>query len=175
MTERVYNVLFIDQANSVRSIFAESILRQAGGGRFAVCSAGCEPRGEIHPRTLSVLQAYDLPTNGLYSKGWEEFAGPIAPEMDFIFTVCDYAGSLDHPRWPGHPICAHWGVDDPTLVEGAEMLKESAFVSTFRQLRNRILAFAALPLDGLDRLTIQARLRAIGHAPEALRLSPKPA
>jgi len=175
MTQRAYNVLFVDQANSVRSIFAESILRKEGRGRFAVFSAGCEPRGELHPRTLSVLQHFELPTEGLRSKGWEEFAGPGAPEMDFIFTVCDYAGSLDHPRWPGHPICAHWGVDDPTLVEGAEMLKESAFVSTYRQLRNRIMAFAALPLESLDRLTIQARLRAIGHAPESLRLSPRPA
>jgi arsenate reductase len=163
MSDRVYNVLFLCTGNSARSIMAEAILNRDGTGRFAAFSAGSHAKGIVNPLTLKVLQDFDYPTAGLRSKGWEEFAGANAPEMDFIFTVCDSAAAEAHPAWPGQPRTAHWGIQDPAAVAGTAIEQEAAFVATCRQLKNRIAAFASLPLSSLGALTLDTQLQDIGR------------
>ncbi len=163
MSRRVYNVLFLCTGNTARSIMAESLLRKVSAGRFNAFSAGSQPKGIVNPFALKVLESYDCPTEGLRSKSWQEFAVDGAPAMDFVFTVCDSAAGEVCPIWPGQPMTAHWGIDDPAAVEGTEIQKESAFVTAFRYLRNRITLFAALSMDGLDRMVLAPRLREIGQ------------
>lgn len=157
------NVLFLCTGNSARSILAESILQRDGAGRFRAFSAGSQPKGAVNPFALKVLAAHEYPTEGFRSKSWEEFAGAAAPAMDFIFTVCDSAAGETCPIWPGKPVAAHWGVEDPAAETGSDILKERAFEQAFRYLRNRIIAFAALPFESLDALTLAHRLREIGR------------
>jgi len=169
MTDSIYNVLFLCTGNTARSILAESILRKDGAGRFVSFSAGSHPKGVINPYALKTLEAYDYPTDGFRSKNWEEFAGPNAPKMDFVFTVCDNAAGEACPVWPGQPMTAHWGIEDPAAVEGPDIEKQKAFNLAFRYLRNRIAQFTALPIRSLDKLTLQVRLREIGEGEGATR------
>ena len=162
MTDRVYNVLFLCTGNTARSILAENILRKEGGGRFNAFSAGSHPKGVVNPFALKVLAAQGFATEGARSKNWDEFATPDAPKMDFVFTVCDNAAGEACPYWPGQPMTAHWGIEDPAAVEGTDIEKERAFNLAFRYLRNRITQFTALPIKSLDKLTLKARLREIG-------------
>ncbi len=163
MTDRVYNVLFLCTGNSARSILAEAIVNQRGGGRFKGFSAGSQPRGEVHPYALDLLQSLRLPVDGLRSKSWDEFALAGGPEMDFIFTVCDNAAGEACPAWPGQPMTAHWGVPDPAAARGSEIERRAAFRQAFAALENRIGLFLSLPLASLDRMTLQNRLAAIGR------------
>ena len=144
-------------------MLAEGILRKEGAGRFNAFSAGSQPKGVVNPFALKVLGAYGYPVEGYRSKSWDEFAAPGAPVMDFVFTVCDSAAGEACPFWPGQPMTAHWGIEDPAAIEGTDIEKEAAFVTAFRQMRNRISAFAALPVKSLDRMTLKARLDAIGQ------------
>jgi len=162
MSTASYNVLFLCTGNSARSILAEAILRREGEGRFQAFSAGSLPKGEVNAFALTTLAAHDLPTDGLRSKSWSEFAEADAPRMDFVFTVCDQAAGEACPLWPGQPITAHWGIEDPAAVEGSNIDKERAFEQTFRFLRNRIGAFVALPLQSIDRMVLGVRLKEIG-------------
>ncbi|MFG1346714.1 arsenate reductase ArsC [Xanthobacter autotrophicus DSM 431] len=159
----VFNVLFLCTGNSARSLLAESILAKDGQGRFHAFSAGSQPKGVPNPFALKVLEAFDYPTQGLRSKSWLEFAEPRAPVMDFVFTVCDNAAGEACPVWPGQPMTAHWGIEDPAAVEGTDIAKEAAFVAAFRYLKNRISVFTALPVARLDRLALGAKLREIGR------------
>ena len=158
-----YNVLFLCTGNSARSVIAESILRKDGAGRFKAFSAGSHPKGAINPFALRVLEAYGYPTDGFRSKSWDEFAVPGAPDLDFVFTVCDSAAGEACPLWPRQPMTAHWGIEDPAAVEGTDVEKERAFNTAFRYLRNRISVFISLPIKSLDALTLTARLREIGR------------
>jgi arsenate reductase (thioredoxin) len=164
MSERIYNVLFLCTGNSARSILAEAILRKNGRGRFRAFSAGSQPKGAVNPFTIRVLKKLDYPTDDLRSKSWEEFAASDAPAMDFVFTVCDNAAGETCPVWPGQPMSAHWGIDDPADVEGTDIEKEAAFVTAFRYLKNRIGAFTSLPLWSIDHLSLGAKLREIGRS-----------
>jgi len=157
-----YNVLFLCTGNSARSILAEAILRKEGAGRFVAFSAGSLPKGEVNPFAIKALAAHEYPTDGLRSKSWNEFAEVGAPGMDFVFTVCDQAAGEACPLWPGQPITAHWGIEDPAAVEGGDIEKERAFERAFRFLRNRIGAFVALPLESIDRMVLGTRLKEIG-------------
>ena len=161
--QRPLNVLFLCTGNSARSIMAESILRQAGAGRFNAYSAGSQPAGKVNPFALELLRTSRMPTEGLESKSWEHFAGPDAPPLDFVFTVCDNAAGEVCPVWPGQPMTAHWGVPDPAAVEGSDDVKRKAFSDVCHLLLNRIRIFTSLPLDKLDRLSLQAKLRDIGR------------
>ena len=163
MSAEPLNVLFLCTGNSARSLIAESVLRQDGGGRFRAFSAGSHPKGAVNPFALKVLAAYGYPTDGYRSKSWDEFAAPGAPTMDFVFTVCDTAAGEACPIWPGQPMTAHWGIEDPAAVEGTDIEKERAFNQAFRYMRNRIAAFVALPLKSLDALSLKAKLRDIGR------------
>ncbi|MGI6247640.1 MAG: arsenate reductase ArsC [Pseudochelatococcus sp.] len=163
-TGRIYNVLFICAGNSARSIMAESILNRDGAGRFRAFSAGSRPTGTVNPFALKVLESYDYPTEGLRSKSWDEFAEPGAPVPDFVFTVCDAAAGETCPMWPGQPMAAHWGIEDPAAAEGVDIEKEAAFVTAFRYLRNRVSIFASLPIESLDRTVLGAKLREIGQS-----------
>ena len=163
MSDPIFNVLFLCTGNTARSVLAEGILRKDGAGRFNAFSAGSQPKGVVNPFALKVLGAYGYPVDGYRSKSWDEFAAPGAPVMDFVFTVCDSAAGEACPFWPGQPMTAHWGSADPAGVEGTDMEKEAAFVTAFQQMRNRISAFAALPVKSLDRLSLKARLDAIGR------------
>lgn len=162
MTDRIYNVLFLCTGNSARSILAEALVNHWGRGRFRGFSAGSHPKGEVHPIALQLLRQMKLPTEGLRSKSWDEFAAPAAPQLDFVFTVCDNAAGEVCPYWPGQPMTAHWGVADPAAVEGPETEKWLAFRKAFSQLENRIKIFTSLPLGTLDRIRLQERLDAIG-------------
>jgi len=162
MSDRVYNVLFLCTGNSARSILAEGILNKEGGGRFRAFSAGSQPKGEVNPLALKVLASFGISTEGFRSKPWDEFARPGAPVMDFVFTVCDSAAGETCPVWPGQPITAHWGIEDPAAVEGPEIQREAAFVTAYRYLKNRITIFTALPLAALDQAALGTKLRAIG-------------
>jgi arsenate reductase len=144
-------------------VIAESILRKDGAARFNAFSAGSHPKGAINPFALKALDAYGYPTDGFRSKSWEEFAAPGAPTMNFVFTVCDSAAGEACPVWPGQPMTAHWGIEDPAAVEGSDVEKERAFNTAFRYLKNRISVFASLPMRSLDRLTLNAKLREIAH------------
>lgn len=162
--ERIFNVLFLCTGNSARSILAESILNKDGAGRFRAFSAGSQPKGAVNPFALRVLTSFDYPAEEFRSKGWEEFAGPEAPVMDFVFTVCDSAAGEACPVWPGQPMTAHWGIEDPAAIEGADIQKEAAFIAAFRYLKNRISAFTALPVASLDKASLRARLAEIGQS-----------
>jgi protein-tyrosine-phosphatase len=163
MTEKIYNVLFLCTGNSARSILAESVLNRLGRGRFHAYSAGSCPRGAVNPYALDLLRRQNYPVDALRSKSWDEFAAPGAPELDFVFTVCDNAAGEVCPIWPGQPMTAHWGLPDPAAVEGSEAEKRLAFADSMRLLHNRIGSFVSLPLESLDKLSLQNRLRAIGH------------
>jgi arsenate reductase len=163
MTDRIYNVLFLCTGNSARSILAESILRKEGAGRFNAYSAGSTPKGAVNPFALKVLAALDYPTDGFRSKAWDEFAVPGAPEMDFVFTVCDDAAGEACPVWPGQPMTAHWGIEDPSNVEGTDIEKERAFSTAARFMKNRIMAFLSLPHASIDRMALDHHLQAIGR------------
>lgn len=163
MSDRIYNVLFLCTGNSARSILAESILRKDGRGRFRTYSAGSEPKGQVNPFAIKVLESIDYPTDGLRSKSWSEFAKPDAPVMDFVFTVCDNAAGETCPVWPGQPMTAHWGIEDPAAVEGTDLEKHTAFLTAFRYLKNRLSAFTSLPLQSIDKLSLGTQLREIGR------------
>jgi arsenate reductase len=156
------NLLFLCTGNSARSVMAEVLLDHWGKGRFHAFSAGSHPTGRIHPFTLDLLNNLKLPTVGLRSKSWDEFALPNAPKLDFVFTVCDQAAGEVCPIWPGQPITAHWGFPDPAAFVGPDVEKRALFADVFRQIENRIKIFAALPLEKLDRLTIQRQVRELG-------------
>ena len=173
MAENIFNVLFLCTGNSARSILAESILRKEGRGRFRAYSAGSYPKGAVNARALKVLASLEYPTEGLRSKSWDEFAAPGAPIMDFVFTVCDTAAAETCPVWPGQPITAHWGIEDPAAVDGTDIQKEAAFVLAARYLRNRITIFVSLPIRSLDKLSLNAKLREIGALDGATK--PRPA
>ena len=163
MADRTCNVLFLCTGNTARSILAEGILRKDGAGRFNAFSAGSQPKGVVNPFALKVLKSYGYPTDGYRSKSWEEFAGVNAPQIDFVFTVCDSAAGEACPIWPGYPATAHWGIEDPAAVKGSDIEKERAFVQAFKYLRNRIGAFISLPLASLDAVCLKARLHEIGQ------------
>jgi arsenate reductase len=151
--------------NSARSVLAESLLNSLGKGRFRGFSAGSFPKGQVHPLALELLKRMDLPSQGLRSKSWDEFAAPNAPAIDFIFTVCDNAAGEVCPIWPGKPMTAHWGIEDPATVEGSDADKAFAFRKALKELETRIKLFVALPIESLDSLTLREKLRAIGHLP----------
>ncbi len=159
---RRFNVLFLCTGNSARSIIAESALRSIGGDRFAAHSAGSRPTGRVNPFALEFLRSSGMPSEGLRSKSWDEFAVPGAPPLDFVFTVCDNAAGEVCPVWPGQPISAHWGVPDPAAVDGSDAERRKAFADVAHVLVNRIRLFASLPLATLDRSSLQQRLREIG-------------
>jgi len=162
----VFNVLFICTGNSARSIMAEAILNRAGQGRFRAYSAGSQPKGQIHPYALDLLNRYHYDVSSLRSKSWQEFAGPNAPKLDFAFTLCDTAAAESCPVWPGQPMTAHWGLPDPAAATGTEAEVRLAFADTMRMLTNRINIFVSLPMKSLDQLTLQKRLDAIGKTTE---------
>jgi arsenate reductase len=173
MADKIYNVLFLCTGNSARSILAESIMRKDGVGRFCSLSAGSQPKGEINPFALKVLKAANYPIDGMRSKSWLEFAAPDAPVMDFVFTVCDSAAGEACPVWPGQPMTAHWGIEDPAAVQGTDIEKEAAFVTAFRYLKNRISVFMNLPLRSIDSLSLGTKLREIGRLEGASFPQPK--
>ena len=162
MNEGPFNVLFLCTGNSARSIIAEAVLNREGAGKFKAFSAGSHPTGKVNPIALTLLSSLNYATEGFRSKSWDEFARPDAPKMDFVFTVCGDAAEEVCPVWPGHPMTAHWGVPDPARVEGTDAIKGAAFADTYRRLRNRITAFASLPIASLDRMSLQGRLNDIG-------------
>lgn len=162
--DRTFNVLFLCTGNSARSILAECIVNRLGGDRFAGYSAGSDPKGEVHPYALDLLETLNYPTGALRSKSWDEFAAPDAPPLDFIFTVCDNAASEVCPIWPGRPMSAHWGVPDPAAATGTAAEIRTAFAEAHRRLSDRIAEFVDLPIPSLDKLSLQQRLTAIGTA-----------
>ena len=161
MTTKPFNVFFLCTGNTARSIMAEGILRKDGAGRFNAFSAGSQPKGAVNPFALKTLAAFDYPITDYRSKSWDEFAK--GPTMDFIFTVCDNAAGETCPIWPGHPLTAHWGVEDPAQVDGTDIQKEAAFATAFKQLRNRISIFINLPFDKLEGMALRNKLREIGQ------------
>lgn len=164
MADRIYNVLFLCTGNSARSIMAEVLMNALGRGRFRAYSAGSHPSGTVNPWAIETMARAGLSTDGLRSKAWDEFAAPGAPKMDFILTVCDNAAGEVCPVWPGQPMTAHWGVPDPAAVEGNDDLKRRAFSEAAARLRRRVELLASLPVDKLDGLTLQGRLRQIGES-----------
>jgi len=164
MSDKAYEILVLCTGNSARSILAEALLNQRGAGRFRAYSAGSHPTGRVNPFAIATLQRFGLPTEGLRSKSWNEFAGPGSPRLDFIFTVCDNAAGEVCPLWPGQPITAHWGVPDPAAVEGTDEWKLQAFEDTFRILERRVSRFVDLPLSSLDTRDLVRMLRNIGEA-----------
>lgn len=163
MPGRPYNVLFLCTGNSARSILGEVLLNHWGKGRFRGYSAGSQPKGDVHPLTLELLRGMKLPTAGLRSKSWLEFAQPDAPKMDFVFTVCDQAAAETCPIWPGQPMTAHWGVPDPAAVIGSEAEKAAAFRDAFSRLDARIKLFVSLPFDKLERMALKREVDKIGR------------
>ena len=161
-----YNVLFLCTGNSARSVLAETYLNSAGRGSFKAYSAGSHPTGKVNPFALELLAKHRLPTEGLRSKSWDEFAQPGAPQMSFVFTVCDNAAGEVCPVWPGQPITAHWGVEDPAAATGTDDEKRKAFLKAFTQLAARVNFLINLPIEKLDRLTLQAKLSEIGKTRE---------
>lgn len=163
MEPRTLNVLFLCTGNSARSIMAEVLLNAMGKGRYAAFSAGSRPTGTVNRFAIELLQKNRLPTEGLRSKSWDEFAASGAPPLDFVFTVCDQAAGETCPVWPGQPMTAHWGINDPAAEEGDIEAKQRAFFRAFNELQNRIMIFVNLPLDKLDRLSLQRKLDDIGR------------
>lgn len=170
MSSAPFNVLFLCTGNSARSILAEAYLNAAGKGRFVAYSAGSHPGGKVNPFALELLQKNRIDTAGLRSKSWDEFARAGAPALDFVFTVCDNAAGEVCPIWPGQPISAHWGVNDPAAVEGADADKRRAFFRAYTELSARINLFLNLPLDKLDRLVLKKKLEEIGKAGSETRV-----
>lgn len=166
MNHRPYNVLFLCTGNSARSILAEVLINRWGAGKFVGYSAGSYPKGEVNPLTLQFLQQLGLPADGLRSKSWDEFAGAGSPPLDYVFTVCDEAAGEVCPVWPGQPITAHWGVQDPAAAEGTDAAKLAVFNKVFRELEARIKIFCSLPLASLDRVRIKERVDEIGRTPK---------
>jgi arsenate reductase len=162
MAARIPNVLFLCTGNSARSIMAEVLLNHLGRGRFKAYSAGSHPNGKVNPLAIETLESMRLPTGGLRSKAWDEFAAPGAPPIDFVFTVCDNAAAGPCPVWPGKPATAHWGVADPAAVEGTDAQKRAAFRDAAATLRRRIELFLSLPMEKLDARAVKTRLREIG-------------
>jgi protein-tyrosine-phosphatase len=160
MTNKTYNVLFLCTGNSARSILAEAILNQQGMGRFRAWSAGSLPKGRVHPAAISLLKELDYDTSEFRSKSWDEFAAAGAPNLDFVFTVCDNAAGEVCPVWPGQPMTAHWGIEDPAAVEGKG--QDQAFWNAYQQLQRRIQLFLALPIEDIDELSLLNRLKNIG-------------
>ena len=161
MAIKPFNVLFLCTGNTARSIMAEGILRKDGADRFRAFSAGSQPKGVVNPFAIKTLEAFDYPSTDYRSKSWDDFAK--GPAMDFIFTVCDNAAGETCPVWPGHPLTAHWGVEDPAHLEGSDIQKEAAFSAAFKQLRNRISIFINLPFDKLEGMALRNKLREIGQ------------
>ncbi len=162
MPTSILNVLFLCTGNSARSILAEAIMNRLGAGRFMAYSAGSQPKGEVHPVAIELLRRMNHDTSFARSKNWEEFAAADAPQMDFVFTVCDNAANEVCPIWPGQPMSAHWGIPDPAAVVGTDAEIHLAFADAYRQLNSRISIFTSLPLQSLDRLSLQKRLDDIG-------------
>ena len=160
--DRPYNLLFLCTGNSARSILAEALMNRMGRGRFRGYSAGSFPKGRVNPHALPIVASLGFEPKDFRSKSWDEFAAPGAPPLDFVFTVCDNAAGEVCPIWPGKPVTAHWGIPDPAAATGTEAEIAVAFAEAARQLRNRIGVFVELPLDKLDRMSLQARLRDIG-------------
>ena len=165
--DRSYNVLFLCTGNSARSILGEAILNKMGKGKFVAYSAGSMPKGDVNPHALALLQRLGFATDGLRSKSWDEFAKPGAPQLDFVFTVCDNAANEVCPVWPGQPMTAHWGVPDPAAAEGSETKIAQAFRDAFMALQRRIELFANLPVPSLDRMSLKKRLDEIGRTEDA--------
>jgi arsenate reductase len=165
MTDKTYNVLVLCTGNSARSIMAEALFNTMGKGRFRAYSAGSHPTGKVNPFAVEQVAAVGYPIGNLRSKSWDEFAQPAAPPMDFIITVCDNAAGEVCPVWPGQPITAHWGFEDPAAVDGSDDEKRRAFEKTFRQITNRVQLFVNLPLTMLDKTAIKRELQAIGDKP----------
>jgi arsenate reductase len=163
MVSAPFNVLFLCTGNSVRSITAESLLNYWGKGKFRAFSAGSYPKDDIHPAVLRLLKTLELPTESLRSKSWDEFAARDAPQMDFIFNLCDQAAGETIPLWPGQPITAHWGLPNPAVVQGSEIERAEAFRDTLRVLENRIKLFVELPIATLDRMALAGRVESIGR------------
>jgi arsenate reductase len=170
---RPYNVLFLSTRNSTRSLMAEAILARDGADRFRAYSAGSRSRDAVNPMTVKVLESFNYPTDNLRAKSWHDFVGPEAPVMDFVFTVCDVAAGEVPPPWPGTPVTAHWGIEDPSLAIGEDLKREAAFVSAFRYLKNRITVFSALSFENLDHLALKDRVRDIGSLEGASSPDPK--
>jgi protein-tyrosine-phosphatase len=164
MTEKPYEVLFLCTGNSARSILSEALLNRRGGGRFRAHSAGSHPTGRVNPFAIEMLHKAGIPTEGLRSKSWNEFAGPDARPLDFVFTVCDNAAGEVCPLWPGQPLTAHWGIPDPAAVQGSDESKQKAFNDAFVTLERRIGLFTSLPIRSLERLTLASKVREIGKA-----------
>lgn len=160
MSDKIYNVLFLCTGNSARSILGEVLMNHDGAGRFRAYSAGSHPKGSVHPMAIEVLSGLGFDTHGLASKSWDVFSGPGAPVFDFIFTVCDNAAGETCPIWPGHPMTAHWGIEDPAAVEGEG--QRAAFFDALRYLRRRIELFLALPIESLDAMAMARKLKDIG-------------
>ena len=169
-----FNVLFLCTGNSARSIMAEAILNQLGAGKFRAYSAGSQPKGRVNPRTIELLQSLEYDTSGFRSKGWNEFAKPGAPSLDFVFTVCDNAAGETCPVWPGQPMTAHWGVPDPAEAKGSTAEIALAFKDAYRMLHQRIGVFTALPIRSLDQLSLQQRLKQIGRMDGATAKAKEP-
>ena len=163
MKDKIYNVLFLCTGNSARSIMAEAILKNLGKGRFHAFSAGSHPAGRVNPLAIEQLQRASFPIGGLRSKNWDEFSAPHAPALDFVFTVCDKAAGEICPVWPGQPMTAHWGIEDPAVVEGSEDDKRQAFAKAFTQLNRRISIFLSLPFSKIDVMSLKKELDTIGH------------
>jgi protein-tyrosine-phosphatase len=174
VNDRPYNVLFLCTGNSARSIMAEAILNKLGAGKFRGYSAGSQPKGRVHPETIRLLQSLGYDMSGFRSKSWTEFAAPGAPPLDFVFTVCDNAAGEACPVWPGQPMTAHWGIPDPAEATGSAAEVAIAFKDAYRMLHQRIAVFTALPLRSLDQLTLQHKLREIGHMQGATAKAPEP-
>lgn len=172
MKDRPYNALFLCTGNSARSIMAEAILNKLGKGKFRAHSAGNQPKGQVNPYTIQLLQGLGYDTSGFRSKSWGEFAKPGAPALDFVFTVCDTAAGEACPVWPGQPMTAHWGVPDPAEAQGLEAEVALAFKDAYRMLHQRIGIFVALPISGLDKLSLQAKLKEIGRVTDAIANEP---
>lgn len=162
MNDKIYNVLFLCTGNSARSILGEAVMNKLGKGRFKAYSAGSQPKGEVHPMALSVLNGLGYDTSGMRSKSWDEFSEEGSPEFDFIFTVCDNAAGEVCPVWIGHPMTAHWGIEDPAAVEGEG--QREAFLQALRYLSNRISLFLALPSEGIDEMAMKRKLKEIGRS-----------
>lgn len=161
---RIYNVLFLCTGNSARSILAEAILNKDGAGRFNAFSAGSFPKGQVHPEAITLLKGLGYPTGDFRSKSWDEFADAGAPPLDFVFTVCDNAAGETCPFWPGQPMTAHWGVEDPAVIEGEH--QPQAFRDAYHALQRRIGLFLSLPLESIDEMSLQSKLREIGRTGE---------